>query len=30
MFSKIVKDVETEPQLPPFTGEIVKGLSENA
>ena len=29
MLSKIVNDVETEPELQPVTGEIIKGLSGN-
>ena len=29
MLSKIVDDVETEPELPPVTGEIIEGLSGN-
>ena len=30
MLSKIVNDVETEPELQPVTGEIIEGLSRNA
>ena len=30
MLSKIIDDVETEPELRPVTGEIIEGLSENA
>ena len=30
MLSKIVIDVETEPELQPVTGEIIEGLSGNA
>ena len=30
MFSKIVNDVEKEPELQPVTGEIIEGLSGNA
>ena len=30
MLSKIVNDVETEPELQQVTGEIIEGLSRNA
>ena len=30
MLSRIVNDVETEPELQPVTGEVIEGLSGNA